>query len=34
VGAASDLVSARYGLVFQTRLMDYYLGNLASAAAR
>jgi outer membrane protein len=24
--AASDLVNARYGLVFQSRLIDYYLG--------
>ncbi|HEX6927023.1 MAG TPA: TolC family protein [Longimicrobiaceae bacterium] len=28
VRAASDLVSARYRLVFQTRLMDYYLGGM------
>ena len=28
VRAASDLVSARYGLVFQSRLMEYYLGSL------
>lgn len=28
VQAASDLVSARYGLVFQERLMAYYLGEL------
>jgi outer membrane protein len=27
VRAASDLVSARYSLVFQGRLMDYYLGE-------
>lgn len=26
--AASDLVSARYRLVFQSRLMDYYLGGM------
>ena len=30
VQAASDLVNARYGLTFQSRLMDYYLGNLAA----
>jgi outer membrane protein len=29
VRAASDMVNARYGLVFQTRLIDYYLGNIA-----
>src|SRR5690606_20968963 len=28
VRAASDLVSARYRLVFQQRLMDYYLGGM------
>jgi outer membrane protein len=28
VQAASDLVNARYGLTFQVRQMDYYLGNL------
>lgn len=26
--AQSDLVSARYGLVFQSRVMDYYLGGM------
>ena len=33
VQAASDLVNARYGLTFQSRLMDYYLGNLAVEGA-
>lgn len=28
VRAASDLISARYRLVFQRRLMDYYLGGM------
>jgi outer membrane protein len=31
VGA--DLVTARYNLVFQSRLMDYYLGNLGADSA-
>ena len=31
VRAASDLVSARYNLVFQSRLMDYYLGDLGTS---
>lgn len=30
VRAASDLVSARYRLVFQRRLMDYYLGGMTA----
>lgn len=30
--AASDLVSARYRLVFQRRLMDYYLGGMSAAS--
>lgn len=30
--AASALVNARYELVFRSRLMDYYLGNLATGA--
>lgn len=33
VQAQSDLVSARYGLLFQNRLMVYHLGNLSSAEA-
>ena len=33
VRAASDLVTARHGLVFQSRLVDYYLGNLTIANA-
>jgi outer membrane protein len=30
VRAASDLVNARYGLIFQTRLVDYYIGDIAT----